>query len=117
MVEAILVTLLALAQPTYIHQPRIIQAGVTSWYGPGFHGRRTASRSIYDQNGLTAAHRTLPFGTRVLVTVPSTGRSVTVTVTDRGPFVKGRILDLSRGAAVRLGIVHRGVAYVELFRL
>lgn len=86
-----------------------------SFYGPGFHGRTTASGERFDQNALTAAHRTMKFGTRLRVTYR--GRSVVVRVTDRGPFVRGRCLDLSKGAAARLGMLRAGVARVTIERL
>lgn len=85
--------------------------GRASWYGPGFDGRATASGAIYDQEGWTVAHRTLPLGTILLIT--HGGRSVVVLVNDRGPFVGGRILDLSYGVARYLGTVHAGVAPVR----
>lgn len=78
-------------------------SGVASWYGGKFHGRKTASGETYNQNALTAAHRTLPFGTRVRVT-GANGKSVVVRINDRGPFVGGRVIDLSRAAANSLGI-------------
>lgn len=78
------------------------EACIASYYGPGFHGRRTASGEIFDQNAMTAAHRTLAFGTRVTVTYK--GRSVTVRINDRGPFIKGRCIDLSRAAARAIGL-------------
>lgn len=87
---------------------RASQTGVASWYGPGFHGRPTASGSIYDQHELTAAHQTLPLGTRVMVTNLDNGRSTEVTINDRGPFVKGRIIDLSYAAAGTLGMIGPG---------
>ena len=76
----------------------------TSWYGGKFQGRRTASGETFDQNKLTAASRTLPLGSRLTVQNPATGRSCTVTINDRGPFVAGRDLDLSRAAAQRIGL-------------
>ncbi|HMO30263.1 septal ring lytic transglycosylase RlpA family protein [Enterovirga sp.] len=82
----------------------MINAGIASWYGPGFHGRKTASGERFDQNDLTAAHRTLPFGTRVRVVDEKTGRSVIVRINDRGPFAHGRVIDLSKGAAQALGV-------------
>ena len=85
-----------------------------SWYGPGFHGRRTASGERFDANGMSAAHPTLPFGTHLCVTNVANGRSVRVRVTDRGPFRRGRSLDLSYGAARRLGILDRGTARVRV---
>jgi len=88
------------------------QVGGASWYGPGFHGRRTASGERFNQNAMTLAHRSMPFGTRVRVTNLRTGRSVVGRVNDRGPFVRGRIVDLSAGMARRLGI--SGVAQVRV---
>jgi rare lipoprotein A (peptidoglycan hydrolase) len=85
--------------------------GKASWYGPGFDGRPTASGAIYDQEGWTVAHRTLPLGTILLIS--REGRSVVALVNDRGPFVNGRILDLSHGVANALGTVHAGVATVR----
>ena len=88
--------------------------GMASWYGGKFHGRKTASGETYNKNDLTAAHKTLKFGTRVKVTNPKNGKSVTVRITDRGPFIKGRVLDLSEKAANMIGIKSRGVAKVCL---
>lgn len=90
------------------------QDGWASWYGPGFHGNLTADGSRYNQYGLTAAHRTLPFGTKLRVTNRNNGRSVIVTVNDRGPFIYDRVIDLSMGAAQALGVVNTGVAPVSL---
>jgi rare lipoprotein A len=87
---------------------RDLQRGVASWYGPGFHGRRTANGEKYDMHDMTAAHKTLPFGTRVLVHNPRTGKEVVVRINDRGPFVRGRVIDLSKAAAGALGIKARG---------
>lgn len=78
---------------------RFSLSGLASWYGPGFHGRRSANGEIYNQHALTAAHRSLPFGTRVKVTNTRTGRSVVVRINDRGPYAGGRIIDLSAAAA------------------
>ena len=89
-------------------------AGVASWYGPGFHGNRTANGEIYDQYELTAAHRTLPLGTRVMVTNLSNGRAVEVRINDRGPFVGGRAIDLSYAAACVLHVVGPGTARVRI---
>ena len=94
---------------------RPIETGMASWYGSPFHGRRTASGERYDMHELTAAHRTLPFGTRLEVRNPRNGRSVVVRVTDRGPFAKNRILDLSYAAAKELGLVGPGTGWVELY--
>jgi rare lipoprotein A len=79
-------------------------SGKASWYGPGFHGRRTASGEVFNANSMTAAHKTLPFGTRVKVTSRKTGRSVVVRINDRGPFVRGRVIDLSKASARMLGL-------------
>lgn len=87
---------------------------MASWYGPGFHGRRTASGEPYDMHALTAAHPTLPFGTRVRVRSLANGKEVDVRITDRGPFGKGRIIDLSRAAADALGMLGAGVKEVML---
>jgi rare lipoprotein A len=88
--------------------------GFASWYGPGFHGNRSASGEVFNQNAMTAAHRTLPFGTRVLVTNMDNGQSVMVRINDRGPFHGNRIIDLSTAAARVLGVVQSGVALVKL---
>jgi rare lipoprotein A len=88
--------------------------GFASYYGAEFQGRRTASGQRFDQDELTAAHRTLPFGTRVRVTNLKNSRSVVVTINDRGPFRRGRILDVSRRAASELGFLRAGVARVKL---
>jgi len=90
------------------------EVGIASWYGPGFDGNYTASGEIYDMNGISAAHKTLPFGTVVRVVDLETGRSVVVRINDRGPFVEGRIIDLSRGAAEELGIIDKGITRVGL---
>ena len=88
------------------------ERGIASWYGAPYHGQRSASGEIYDQEKLTAAHRTLPFGTRVRVHRVDRHESVVVRINDRGPFVKSRITDLSRAVAVRLGMTDGGVAPV-----
>ena len=89
-------------------------SGVASYYGRKFHGRRTANGERFDMNRMTAAHRTLPFGSRVRVTNPRTGASVVVTINDRGPFHGSRIIDVSRAAADELGLIRRGKGTVEL---
>jgi rare lipoprotein A len=96
--------------------PDWMQQGRVSWYGPGFHGRRTANGEVFDTNALTMAHRSLDFGSEVRVTNLENGRSVVVRVNDRGPYVRGRIADLSRAAADELGFVDDGVvrARIEL---
>src|SRR5262245_37515341 len=93
------------------------QEGLASWYGPGFHGRLTSSREVYDQYDFTAAHRTLPLGTWVLVTNMSNGRSVRVYVNDRGPYIDGRVIDLSFAAAMAIDMVQTGTAPVRLMVL
>ena len=90
------------------------EVGIASWYGPGFDGNYTANGEIYDMNGISAAHKTLPFGTIVRVVDLETGKSVVVRINDRGPFVVGRIIDLSKGAAEKLGIIDKGIARVGL---
>lgn len=90
------------------------QTGIASWYGKDFHGKPTASGEIYNMYGLSAAHRTLPLGTRVKVINLSTGKHVVVTINDRGPFVRPRIIDMSYGAARRLGMVETGLAMVRI---
>ena len=94
--------------------PGSTQEGIASWYGPGFHGRRTANGEIYDQFDLTAAHQTLPHGTYVRVTNLTNGRDVLVRINDRGPFVDDRVIDLSYAAAVQLDMVGPGTAPVQL---
>lgn len=95
-------------------EPRAIQTGKASWYGDAHHGRKTASGETFDMNALTAAHRTLPLGTRVLVTNLANGRSIEVRINDRGPMVPDRIIDLSLGAARALGGVGAGVFRVRI---
>ncbi len=88
--------------------------GVASWYGKRFHGRQTASGEAFDMNAFTAAHPSLPFGTRVRVTNLDNGRSVILKINDRGPFVKRRIIDVSRRAAEELGFVREGITQVRV---
>jgi rare lipoprotein A len=90
------------------------QKGVASWYGPNFAGNPTANGEMFDPEEMTAAHKSLPFDTRVKVVQLETGKSVVVRINDRGPFIKGRIIDLSRKAAERLGIIGSGTAEVGL---
>ena len=97
-----------------ISNGEIYETGVASYYGGRFHGRKTASGERYDQYGITAAHKTLPFGTIVRVTAEWNQQSVDVRINDRGPFVRGRIIDLSVGAATELGLVGKGVGNVTL---
>lgn len=86
----------------------------SSWYGPKFHGKLTANGEIYDQMALTAAHKQLKFGTLLKVTNPKNGRSVIVRINDRGPYIEGRDLDLSKGAAIELGMMRKGVARLKI---
>ena len=92
------------------HPYKVVDAGAASWSGPGYNGRQTANQEIFDENLLTAAHKTLPFNTVVDVVDMDTGRSVRVRINDRGPYVPGRVIDLSRAAARQLGIEGKGVA-------
>lgn len=85
-----------------------------SWYGPKFHGKLTANGEIYNQMALTAAHKTLPFGTMLRLTNKNNNKSVIVRINDRGPYIKGREIDLSRGAALALNSVQAGVVEVEV---
>nr|WP_163329154.1 septal ring lytic transglycosylase RlpA family protein [Desulfurobacterium thermolithotrophum] len=94
-----------------------VEYGIASWYGPGFHGRRTASGEIYNMYKLTAAHKTLPLGTYVKVINLENGRSVIVKINDRGPFVRGRIIDLSYAAAKKIKMLKKGTAKVKIIAL
>lgn len=100
--------------PSPSQTPTLVQTGLASWYGPGFHGKQTANGEIYDQYELTAAHKTLPLGTRVMVTNEDTNQSIEVRINDRGPFVSGRIIDLSYAAARSVGVYGPGVAPVRV---
>jgi rare lipoprotein A len=91
-----------------------VEEGVASWYGPGFHGKRTANGEIYDMYAMTAAHKILPLGTIVRVTNRSNGRSLALRINDRGPFVDDRVIDLSRAAAEKLDVVAKGTAPVRI---
>ena len=90
------------------------EKGIASWYGPGFHGKRTANGEVYDMDAMTAAHKTLPFDLIVEVENLDNGRSTRVRINDRGPFVRGRIIDLSREAAKRIGMLGPGTARVRI---
>lgn len=90
------------------------QEGIASWYGKAHHGRRTASGARFDMHALTAAHRSLPFGSRIKVTNTANGRSVVLTVNDRGPFIAGRLLDVSYRAARELNFARAGLAEVRI---
>ena len=100
--------------PSRLENQTIEQVGTASWYGPGFHGRKTASGETFNQHAFTAAHRSLPLGTTAMVTNIETGKSVRVKINDRGPYVRGRKIDLSHAAAQRLGMKKNGVAKVRI---
>jgi rare lipoprotein A len=91
-----------------------VLSGVASWYGPGFHGRTTANGERYNMNELTAAHKSLKFGTKVRVTNENNGKSVVVRINDRGPYVGSRIIDLSKGAAQAIDMIGSGTASVKV---
>ena len=103
-------------KPTYFpgYPVGYVERGTASWYGPGFHGNKTANGERYDMHKLTAAHRTLPLGSVAVVRSVSSGRQVTVRINDRGPFAKGRVLDLSLAGAQALGMVGNGTDQIEL---
>jgi rare lipoprotein A len=94
--------------------PGWTETGEASWYGPGFNGKRTASGEVYDMEAMTAAHRQLPFGTRVRVYNLDNGREAVVRINDRGPFAHGRIIDLSKAGAREIGMLGTGTAEVQL---
>ncbi|MFP5229910.1 MAG: septal ring lytic transglycosylase RlpA family protein [Acidobacteriota bacterium] len=96
------------------HTPIYSETGVASWYGPPYHHRVGANGQVYDENGLSAAHRTLPMGSLIRVVNVKTGQSAVMRVTDRGPFVPGRILDLSVGAAKAVGLFRAGIGEVRI---
>ena len=110
----IMIVLLSLLVPKVDTKPYPTEFGIASWYGPGFHGRQTASGVLYDQNLMVAAHKTLPFGTVARVTNLENGRQVEVCVVDRGPYVKGRVIDLSASAAKALDMRSKGTARVRI---
>jgi len=116
-----LLTLLAAAacsaRSPHVVEPSGAEIGVASWYGPGFHGKPTTSGEIYDQNDMTAAHPSLPLGTYCMVTNLDNGRVCEVRINDRGPFARGRAIDLSRAAAESLGVVGPGTANVRIVPL
>jgi rare lipoprotein A len=111
-VKTSLIVLLIVISPSLFADTEM--QGFASWYGGKFHGRLTSSGEVFDTNDMTAAHRTLPFGTVVKVTNQDNGKSTLVKINDRGPFVEGRIIDLSRAAAEQLDMVGQGVARVTL---
>jgi len=95
-------------------KPLLVETGIASWYGAPYHNRRGSNGEIYDMHAMTAAHRTLPLGSIVRVTDTGTGSSAIVRITDRGPFIEGRIVDLSQAAAKKIGLVQKGTAQVRL---
>jgi rare lipoprotein A len=97
-----------------LSKPPFKQVGKASWYGPGFHGEQTANGEIFNQNKLTAAHRTLPLGTQAKVTNFKNSKSVDVKINDRGPYIGDRVIDLSRAAAKKLGMEKEGIAIVKV---
>ncbi len=117
----IIAALFATAPQVLAHEPTrapgtvvMTTSGTASWYGPKFHGRTTASGEPFDMHDLTAAHRTLPFGTLARVTNAANNRSVVVRINDRGPFHGKRVIDLSRKAARAIGLMRRGVGRVTV---
>ncbi len=121
-IGAIVVGALTIAVPAAAHDYKRAgydragydRTGTASWYGKRYHGRTTASGARFDMNAMTAAHRSLPFGTRVRVTNMANRRSVVLTINDRGPYAGGRIIDVSRRAAGILGMVRKGVVRVRV---
>lgn len=107
--------------PHYVKKPpkeiRYGETGIASWYGAKFAGRKTASGERYKPSAMTAAHRTLPFGTMVKVTNLTNNKSVIVRINDRGPYIKGRIIDLSKAAAQELEFIKKGIAKVRITAL
>ncbi len=102
------------AKQQIVRKPTFFKEGIASWYGPGFHGRRTANGERYNQNALTAAHKSLPFDTKVRVINLTNDKEVIVRINDRGPFVRGRIIDLSKKAARQIAMLGSGTARVRI---
>jgi len=102
--------------PYFVTTP-VVHVGAASWYGPGFSGRKTASGEVFDETKFTAAHKTMPLGTRARVTHLGNGKSVEVVINDRGPYTDGRMIDLSIAAAKALGMIDNGVAKVRIAAL
>jgi rare lipoprotein A len=100
------------ASQVFAHEATIV--GTASWYGPGFHGRTTANGERYNMNAMTAAHKSLKFGTKVKVTNNTNGKSVVVRINDRGPFVGSRVIDLSKSAASAIDMIGPGTAKVTI---
>lgn len=95
-------------------KPLLVETGIASWYGAPYHNRRGSNGEIYDMNAMTAAHRTLPLGSIVRVTSLESGKSAVVRITDRGPFIEGRSIDLSQAAAKQIGLVQKGTGHVRV---
>jgi rare lipoprotein A len=95
-------------------KPIIVQTGIASWYGAPYHNRRGSNGEIYDMHAMTAAHRTFPLGSIARVTNVESGESVIVRITDRGPFIEGRVIDLSRAAAEKIGLIRKGTGEVRV---
>jgi rare lipoprotein A len=104
----------SVSAPTPVQEPNYRETGMAAWYGKDLHGKKTASGEVFDMYGFSAAHRTLPLGTIVLVTNLDNFKSITVRINDRGPFLKSRFLDLSYGAAKELDFVPQGIARVKI---
>jgi rare lipoprotein A len=113
-VACVSAVLVAACHTTADYRTGFTQVGLASWYGAYFHHRRTANGEVFDMYGRTAAHRTLPLNSYVRVTMLATGRSVVVRINDRGPFIRGRSIDLSTGAAEAVGMTGAGVAQVRM---
>lgn len=109
----LLTSFLVFGGATIINESNATGSGVASWYGGKFHGKLTASGDVYNMNEFTAAHKTLPFGTKLRVTNKNNGKSVIVEINDRGPFVKSRVLDLSKAAFEEIGDIDQGVMNIE----
>lgn len=115
--QAVVIDSLHTQEPPGAEETPPGETWVASYYGKGFHGRRTASGEVFNQYAMTCAHKTLPFQTLLKVTNPKTGKNVIVRVTDRGPFKRGRDIDLSYGAAKEIGMIAAGVMKVEVVKL
>ncbi|HPH60508.1 MAG TPA: septal ring lytic transglycosylase RlpA family protein [Candidatus Syntrophosphaera sp.] len=115
--QAVVIDSLHTQEPPGVEETPPGETWVASYYGKGFHGRRTASGEVYNQYAMTCAHKTLPFQTLLKVTNPKNGKNVIVRVTDRGPFKRGRDIDLSFGAAKEIGMIAAGVMKVEVVKL
>lgn len=113
-IAVIALSIMLLGNPLHAYRDAAYQSGIASFYANKFNGRRTANGEIFSNNKMTAAHKTLKFGTMVRVTNRRNGRYVTVRINDRGPWIKGRVIDLSRAAAREIGMVKRGTARVDI---